>query len=58
MEQAYSQTTSNEIRLSNDVGLLVMGCMSSMFCALHLPARHPNNFPEIELSPDVQVRHA
>jgi hypothetical protein len=23
---------------------------------LHLPARHPNNFPEIELSPHVQVR--
>jgi anaphase-promoting complex subunit 1 len=25
---------------------------------LHLPARHPNNFPEIELSPHVQVRQA
>jgi hypothetical protein len=24
---------------------------------LHLPARHPNTFPEIELSPHVQVRH-
>jgi anaphase-promoting complex subunit 1 len=23
---------------------------------LHLPARHPNSFPEIELSPLVQVR--
>jgi anaphase-promoting complex subunit 1 len=23
---------------------------------LHLPARHPNTFPEIELSPHVQVR--